>query len=76
MNKDIIVRADLLDALRIKTEERVSHTVMENYDKHLQDIAESPEIAKIWAGYVKNYPYAKGIALSDILAHISWVFRG
>jgi hypothetical protein len=42
----------------------------------LRDIAESPEIAKIWAGYVRSYPYAKGIALPDILTLIERVFEG
>ena len=49
---------------------------VENYAKHFSDIADSPEIAKIWAGYVRSYSYAKGIALPDILTLIIWVFEG
>ena len=48
---------------------------IENHSKHLRDIADSPEIVKIWAAYVRSYPYAKGIALPDILAMIAWVFE-
>ena len=74
MNKDVISREELLHALRIKAQERGSVAAVENYAKHLRDIADSPEIAKIWAGYVRSYPYAKGIALPDILVLIAWVF--
>jgi predicted nucleotidyltransferase component of viral defense system len=73
MNRDTLLRDKLLHALKIKAEERGSIRAIENYTKHLGDIAESPEIAKIWVGYVKSYSYAKGIALSDILALIEWV---
>jgi len=74
MNKDTLSRPELLHALRVKAEERDSVSYVENYAKHLQDIAESPEIAKIWAAYVRSYPYAKGIALSDVLELIAWVW--
>ena len=65
----------MIHALNVKAEERGSVSLVENHVKHLSDIAGSPEIDKIWAGYVKNYPYAKGIALSDILALIACVFK-
>ncbi|MCL2437404.1 MAG: nucleotidyl transferase AbiEii/AbiGii toxin family protein [Clostridiales bacterium] len=72
LNRDTLSRADMLHALQIKATERDSVNDIENYSKHLRDIAVSPEIAKIWAGYVKSYPYAKGIAISDVLALIEW----
>jgi predicted nucleotidyltransferase component of viral defense system len=75
MNRDTLSRAELLDALRVKAEERGSITAIENYMKHLYNIETSPEITKIWAGYVKNYPYANGIALPDILKMIEWLFE-
>ena len=74
MNVDTLSRDELLNALRVKAEERESADAVENHTKHLRDIADSPEIAQIWAGYSRSYPYAKGIALSDILALIAWVF--
>ena len=74
MNRDTLSKQELLRALRVKAEERGSVTDMDNHEKHLRDIAASPEIAKIWSAYVRNYPYAKGIALTDVLALIAWVF--
>jgi predicted nucleotidyltransferase component of viral defense system len=74
-NRDLLSKAELLHALRIKAEERGSVSAVENHAKHLKDIAESLEIAKIWVGYGKNYAYAKGIELSDILKLIAWVFE-
>jgi predicted nucleotidyltransferase component of viral defense system len=75
MNKDTLSRPELLHALRVKAEERDSVPNIENHAKHLRDIAGSPEIAKIWAAYVRNYPYAKGITLPGILALIAWMFE-
>jgi len=75
MNRDTLSKPELLHALRVKAEERESLSGIENHAKYLRDIAGSPEIAKIWAAYVRNYSYAKGIALSDILALIAWVFE-
>ena len=74
MNRNTISRDELLHAIRVKAEERGSVTAVENHAKHLHDISNSPEIAKIWAGYGRNYSYAKGIALPDVLALIAWVF--
>ena len=76
MNKDTLSQEELLHALRVKAEERGSVAAVESYEKHLRDIANSPEIAKIWAGYVRSYPYAKGIALPEVLTLITWVFEG
>ena len=74
INSDTLSKQELLHALRVKAEERDSVSNIDNYAKHLRDIADSLEISKIWAAYVRNYNYAKGIALSDILALIAWVF--
>jgi predicted nucleotidyltransferase component of viral defense system len=76
MNRDTLSRPELLHALRVKAEERDSVLDIDNHTKHLRDIAGSLEIAKIWNAYLRNYPYAKGIALPDILALIGWVFEG
>ena len=76
MNREKLISEDLRNAIRIKAEERGSTSAIDNYAKHLKDIAESPEIAKIWAGYVKNYSYANGIELADSIALIKWVFEG
>ena len=73
LNKDTLSRTDMLHALRVKAQERGSANDIENHTKHLRDIAASPEIAKIWAAYTKNYPYAKGIAMLDVLALMEWV---
>jgi len=75
LNRDTLSRAELLQAIRVKAEERGSLAYVENYMKHLQDIEASPEMKKIWAGYVRNYSYANGIALSDILSLVTWVFE-
>jgi len=75
MNKETLSKPELLHALRVKAEERGSVNEIENHSKHLNTIAASPEMQKIWEGYIKNYPYAKGIALADILALIAWVFE-
>jgi predicted nucleotidyltransferase component of viral defense system len=75
MNKDTLSRSDLLHALREKAAQRGSLSAINNNSKILKDIAGSPDIAKIWNGYTRSYSYAKGIALSDILALIYWVFE-
>ena len=75
MNKDTLSKPELLHALHAKAEERKSVSFIENYAKHLRDIAKSPEIAKIWTGYIRSYSYAKGIVIQDILSLISWVFE-
>jgi predicted nucleotidyltransferase component of viral defense system len=75
MNRDTLSRTELLHALRVKAEERDSIPAVDNYTKYLRDIEFSPEIAKIWAGYVRSYPYAKGVALPEILALIAWALE-
>ena len=61
--------------MNVKAEERSSVPAIENHAKILNDIAASPDIAKIWGSYSKRYHYAKGITLPDILALIAWVFE-
>jgi len=74
-NKDTLIRPELRHALNVKAEERASVPAIENHTKILNDIAASPDIAKIWGSYSNRYHYAKGIALPDILALIAWVFE-
>jgi len=75
LNRDTLSRDDLLHAIRTKATERNSILFIENYQKHLNDILKSPEVTKIWTSYVENYPYAKGISLSDSLSEIAWLFE-
>ena len=75
MNKDTLSKSDLLTALHVKAEERGNIHYIENHANHLKDIATSPEIAKIWSGYIKSYPYAEGITLFGILELIEWIFE-
>ncbi len=75
MNRDTLSRTDLLSALRVKATDRGSLSFIEDHARHLENISASPEIAKIWSSYTRNYPYAKGIAMPDILSLIAWVFE-
>ena len=73
--KDILSRSALLHAIRTKAEERESIIAIENYTKTLRDIADSPDIKKIWDNYTKRYPYATGIVLASIMELLNWVFE-
>jgi predicted nucleotidyltransferase component of viral defense system len=73
--KDTLLKTELLQAIRVKAEERDSVSYIKNHMKHLHDIRNSPEIAKIWISYAKGNLYVKGIALPDILALITGVFE-
>lgn len=64
----------ILDVLNLKAIERGSIEYIEEHEKHLADIAESEEIAKIWAAYCDNYHYAEGINMKDVISKISRVF--
>jgi predicted nucleotidyltransferase component of viral defense system len=75
LNKETLERGELIHALREKAAERGSTAAIEDHAKILNDIAGSPDIAKIWDSYNKRYSYAKGIALPDIIALIAWVFE-
>jgi predicted nucleotidyltransferase component of viral defense system len=74
LNRDALSRDELLQTIRKKAEERGSAAAVENYEKHLTDIGESPDIANIWDSYAKKYPYANAIELRDILSLIRWTF--
>ena len=65
----------MLYALREKAAERGSLLAIDNHKKILNDIINSPDIAKILDGYKKRHSYAKDIALPDIIALITWVFE-
>jgi len=75
LNRATLSRDELLNAIQIKANERNSLLYIEDYKKHLTDISNSQEIAKIWAAYVESYSYAEGISLADSLFEISWVFE-
>ena len=75
VNKASLSQPELLHALNVKAEERGSVPAIENHAKILNDIAASPDIAKIWDSYTKRYHYAKGIALADVLSLVAWVFE-
>jgi hypothetical protein len=75
MNRDTLSRSELIHALHVKAMERSSNAEIENYVKHLQSISQSPEIAKIWGNYCRNYSYADCIALSDVIALLNWIFE-
>ncbi|MDR2600555.1 MAG: nucleotidyl transferase AbiEii/AbiGii toxin family protein [Oscillospiraceae bacterium] len=75
LNRDVLLRDELLNAIRLKAIERNTLLFIENYQTHLNDISNSPEIAKIWTAYIKSYSYAEGISLSDSLSEIAWVFE-
>ncbi len=74
--RETLSREELFRAIRAKAEERGSVPALDNRGKILRDISESPDIAKIWDNYTRRYPYAKGIALPDILVLVTWVFEG
>lgn len=73
--KNSLSRSDILKAIRIKARERGTLKFIEEHNKYLHGIANSPEIAKVWKNYVNDYPYAKGIELSDVIELIAWLFE-
>ena len=75
LNKDTLSRSELLNALQTKAAERGSTSAVAAHAKHLKNIIESPDIAKIWDTYCKKYPYAKGIALKEAVSLIGWIFE-
>ena len=74
INRDTLSRTELRHAIHVKSEERGSVPDVNNYMKHLRDIEISPEINKIWAAYIRNYPYANGVTLPNILSLIAWMY--
>jgi predicted nucleotidyltransferase component of viral defense system len=75
LNKDTLSRSELLHAIQTKAIERGSMMILADHAKHLKNIIESPDIAKIWDNYCKKYPYAKGIALAEVISLIGWIFE-
>jgi hypothetical protein len=76
INKETLSRSDLLNAVKIKAEDRGSVPAIKNHAKNLKDIADSIEITKIWDSYTKQFSYAEDIVLSDIIDLMNWVFEG
>ena len=74
INKDTLSKRELLHALMVKATERGNNAALDNQVRILRDIAESPDIKKIWDAYKSRYLYAKGITLSEILSLIAWIF--
>jgi len=75
LNRETLSKTKILNALEAKAKERNSIIDLERYAAHLANIADSPEIASVWSAYCKNYPYADGIGLHDIISLIAWVFE-
>jgi predicted nucleotidyltransferase component of viral defense system len=61
---------ELKQAINKKAEERNSVDYINNYEKYLTDILESPDMQKIWNSYREKYIYANDIELTDILKSI------
>ncbi|MCL2882417.1 MAG: nucleotidyl transferase AbiEii/AbiGii toxin family protein [Coriobacteriia bacterium] len=73
LNKDIVSKCELSEALRIKANERGSLGVIENADRYLKMITESPDLARIWKNYSKRYPYANGITFAEVCSALQQV---
>lgn len=56
-----------------KAADRNSIASIQDYRKHIANISNSPEIARIWVAYCAKYSYAQGIMLGDILSLIEQV---
>lgn len=61
---------ELKQAINKKAEERNSIDYINNYEKYLTDILESPDMQKIWTSYREKYMYANDIELTDIIKSI------
>lgn len=61
---------ELKQAIYKKAEERNSIDYINNYEKYLTDILESPDMQKIWNSYKEKYIYANDIELTDIIKSI------
>jgi len=70
-----IDKDELRRAISRKAEERNSVGYMENYRKYITDIAESPDVLKIWNAYKEKYAYANDIEFFDIMICIEDVFN-
>lgn len=70
-----ICKDELRRAIARKAEERGTISYLQNYRKYISDIAESPDILKIWNAYKEKYAYANDIELPDIMRCIEEVFQ-
>jgi hypothetical protein len=61
---------ELKQAINKKAEERNSIDYINNYEKYLTDILESPDMQKIWNSYREKYVYTNDIELTDIIKSI------
>lgn len=61
---------ELKQAINKKAEERNSIDYINNYEKYLTDILESPDMQKIWNSYREKYMYANDIELTDIIKSV------
>lgn len=61
---------ELKQTINKKAEERNSIDYINNYEKYLTDILESPDMQKIWNSYREKYIYANDIELTDIIKNI------
>lgn len=73
LHENDIDRQGLYAAVWEKAADRNSVAFIQNYQKHIADINNSPEIARIWIAYCAKYSYAQGIKLGDILSIIEKV---
>lgn len=65
-----INKEELGQAIKKKAEERNSIVYLENYQKYIMDIYESPDVLKIWNAYREKYAYANDIEFQDIMKSI------
>jgi len=62
-----INKAELLQAINRKAEERGTTTYIEQSGKYLADIRESRDLLALWNAYSGKYPYAEDIEFSSIM---------
>jgi predicted nucleotidyltransferase component of viral defense system len=62
-----INKAELLQAINRKAEERGTTTYIEQSGKYLADIRESHDLLALWNAYSGKYPYAEDIEFSSIM---------
>jgi predicted nucleotidyltransferase component of viral defense system len=70
LNKSILDRDELKDAIRKKAQERKSVRYLDDYHVYLKSISVSPELEKIWNDYREKFSYAKNIEFVQIVTTI------
>lgn len=70
-----IDKAELLDALNQKAQERGTIVYIEQHVKYLADIRESSDLAALWNAYRNKYPYAEDIEFSGIVDCLEDLFK-